>query len=316
MAEYSEEQIHEILEQFLDHSVEVLRSAIEESTEIPTNLSDQLVGFLEHWINLKILPFPSAKFRTQLLKGVCSLGNKPLEERNLDQLVKRWGFPVHGKNLSSSVLILGQNMDAYPKQINLEELIDQRNTEAKGELRIYSQEMFLFSVFSGKDIYESDGGISLKNHILKHPFLKSVENEYFAWPDTFAMPGSKHNIKIDTTQDGLLAMFGYRVGMNRLRTDERRYKLKTLYEYDLSTLRGQIDNNYLYEWAGVRSSGRLKKMAITIATLTKNAKRSHMNGQRNMSVAISEWESDLAWLKSTYYDGRYNHRGRWYWPTT
>ena len=87
MAEYSEEKIHEILEQFLDYSVEVLRSAIEESTEIPTNLSDQLVGFLEHWINLKILPFPSAKFRTQLLKGVCSLGNEPLEERNLDQLV-------------------------------------------------------------------------------------------------------------------------------------------------------------------------------------------------------------------------------------
>ena len=178
---------------------------------------------------------------------------------------------------------------------------------------------FSIQYLADKDLYESAGILSVQDHIEDHPWLNVIEtefNDYFAWPDTFAMAGSKHNIKIDTTQDGLLAMFGYRVGMNGLRTDELRQKLKTVCEYDLSKLRGQIDNNYLYEWAGVRSSGRLKKMAITIATLTKNAKRSHMNGQRNMSVAISEWESDLVWLKVKYYDGRYDQKWSWNWPGT
>lgn len=57
------------------------------------------------------------------------------------------------------------------------------------------------------------------------------------------------------------------------------------------------------------SAQRLQKLAETIAALTRNAKR--RNAAR-MDKSIREWESDLAYLKRRYDEGRFSFT----WPVT
>ncbi|MGU5531190.1 hypothetical protein ACV1D8_11005, partial [Aeromonas caviae] len=57
-----------------------------------------------------------------------------------------------------------------------------------------------------------------------------------------------------------------------------------------------------------KSSQRLYKIAYTIAALVRNAKR---KTKADMRCAISEWESDLSWLRDKYYVDM-----MWDWPST
>jgi hypothetical protein len=61
------------------------------------------------------------------------------------------------------------------------------------------------------------------------------------------------------------------------------------------------------EWGENNSSMRLQKLANTIASLTKNAKRR----KSPPAQAISDWESDLDWLKDSFYNGRFS----FHWPS-
>ena len=71
-----------------------------------------------------------------------------------------------------------------------------------------------------------------------------------------------------------------------------------------------IDNAaYAAEWGRPNTAQRLQKLAETIAALTRNAKR--RNAAR-MDKSIREWESDLAYLKRRYYEGRFSFP----WPVT
>ena len=56
---------------------------------------------------------------------------------------------------------------------------------------------------------------------------------------------------------------------------------------------------YAQEWGDRKTGPRLKKIADSLATFAKNAKR---NSYVNYDVAISEWEADLKYLKKTFYD--------------
>jgi hypothetical protein len=57
---------------------------------------------------------------------------------------------------------------------------------------------------------------------------------------------------------------------------------------------------YLNEWGQPRSVKRLKKMAETIAALTRNAKRRR---DSRMKTAIRDCENDLNYLYHEYYVG-------------
>jgi len=311
MAEHNKSEIDGILKPWLDKNIEILRSSIEESGELPSNLFDQLLTFLYFWIKYDFLHEPEQNFQDQLNLGTCSIGNKPLDEKDFDHLIKIWGYPVHGRKMSTGVLVLGRDLESQPEKINLDDLIENITRGAGGELRIYSQEMFLFSMLSGWDIYEEDDcDLDVKVHILSHPLLQKIRNHYFEWPDTFAIPGSKHEINIDSSKHGVLSIFGYKVGLDGLNPNQRRNILNTVYEAELSFLNGKVKN--LNSWSYKKSSRRLQKMAYAIAYFTKNAKKS----PNDNSVAISEWESDLAWLKVKYYDGRYDQKWSWNWPKT
>ena len=66
---------------------------------------------------------------------------------------------------------------------------------------------------------------------------------------------------------------------------------------------------YLRDWGGPGSSGRLKKLAHELASFARNAKRKR---SANLSAAIDDWEADLSYLYMTYYVRRF----RFAWPRT
>ena len=68
---------------------------------------------------------------------------------------------------------------------------------------------------------------------------------------------------------------------------------------------------YLKSWDAATTAWRLKKMAESIAAFCRSAKRRNGVG---MDEAITGWKTDLAWLKRTYYDGRFD--GKFAWPDT
>jgi hypothetical protein len=129
--------------------------------------------------------------------------------------------------------------------------------------------------------------------------ISQPDGKYFRWPDTSVGGHSSHWGTVEVTQEvGVLKSIGYQVGLHSIPLHERRRLLSRVYEHKLTMA---LESAYLNEWGSVGSSLRLKKLAHTIASLTRNMKR--RNGD---APSIEDWESDLAYLKQRYYDGKYD----------
>lgn len=124
----------------------------------------------------------------------------------------------------------------------------------------------------------------------------------FEFPSVDLAEGRRQKVAglghVDWRSQGLLSMTGYRVGAaNGVREDRRRRILNWVFlEDDLNIV---DDLAYKAEWGAPRSSQRLQKLANTLAAFIRNALR---NNPGIMVIAIEEWESDLLYLKHTFYD--------------
>jgi hypothetical protein len=106
---------------------------------------------------------------------------------------------------------------------------------------------------------------------------------------------------------GMLNLLGYHVGETQpLHPSIRESILEYIFEYHLPPI---PDVAYFHEWGEPRSSGRLRKLANTLASLTRNAKR---RDPWSLSRAIREWEQDLMFLHEHYYV----HVFHFGWPDT
>lgn len=131
------------------------------------------------------------------------------------------------------------------------------------------------------------------------------DGEYFRWPTTQAPPSGPQSGSIQTPlqQEGVLRALGYSVGANGIRLSERRQILDEIVEKEI---RLNLDTAYLSSWGRPRTANRLRKLANTIAALTRNMKR-----RTPVAPSIEDWELDLEYLKHTYYDGRFD----FVWPS-
>jgi len=136
--------------------------------------------------------------------------------------------------------------------------------------------------------------------------IETLKSERFAWPSTEAKPGTTALTDTDWPQESPLKRLGYAVGMNGQSETARRRMLQQAFKGSLPNV---FSAAYMAEWGRPNSGARLQKMAESIASHTRNAKR---NDRRSMESAIAQWEQDLAWLKSSYYDGHYDFP----WPDT
>ena len=141
--------------------------------------------------------------------------------------------------------------------------------------------------------------LTLRTHLELR--LTEMGQDYFVWPTTEAPIANGAGLHdIGMRSEGVLRASGYKVGRSAgLAARERRLILHEIY---WDPLGGDFDPSYLEEWGAPNCGVRLQKLANTIASLTRNAKR---RGPE-MLMAIQDWESDLAYLKATYYDRRYD----------
>lgn len=150
---------------------------------------------------------------------------------------------------------------------------------------------------------------AIEREWLRIATLPTSHPEYFKWPTTDARAGEGGIDGSDWKHLGMLLYLGYSVGKYAALTQERRQTLLLrAFAMNLPPLNGPA---YLREWGAPGSPSRLRKMAVSIAALTKNAKRRR---QMNMQTAISHWEADLRFLRKRLYVGKF--RFGWTWPVT
>jgi hypothetical protein len=136
--------------------------------------------------------------------------------------------------------------------------------------------------------------------------LVELSEEAFIWPRTVMLPSSE---ALDgdqfAVQQGLLSSIGYRVGQQGAYSHERRDILDQVYNRRLPQVHSA---EYMSEWSEPKTATRLRKLAYSLAALTKNAKG---RATPMLAKAISEWEADLEYLRVKYYAGRYDGSFRW-----
>lgn len=186
----------------------------------------------------------------------------------------------------------------------LENLIDQRRGK---DLKVYSQEMFLAFLALGLDPY--DDKQLLEKFGEGHPALEYLSDWGFDWPHTTIVPGfgpaEEDGDPLTWPQIGLLKHLKYTVGEKGLNPSERKTILKFVFNSQLPNV---CSREYMIKWGKPGTGGRLKQLAVELASFAKYAKRREEPPQ----AAIDDWEDDLSWLKDKYYHGRFTFK----WPST
>ncbi len=167
--------------------------------------------------------------------------------------------------------------------------------------------MFLAQLISLRDPYE-DKEI-LKRFAKGHPALEYLIDGGFVWPETTIIPGDGLG-ELDNQDKwpdmGLLKYMGYQVGYNGKDKISRTEILTNVFHS--SHLPKVQSRAYMEEWGDAASSQRLHKIANSIASFAKNAKKR----SKPPELAIEEWEEDLEWLKNNFYHGHFS----FHWPST
>lgn len=132
-------------------------------------------------------------------------------------------------------------------------------------------------------------------------------SEYFKWPSTEAIGGDGSIDARGWLPEGVLKCLGYKVGTHEgLSRNLRQRILDEIFDGPIPPM---FPFEYLYEWGAPGTAQRLRKMAETIAALTRNAKRRR---SAEMATAIDHWEQDLEYLYYEYYVEKFHFA----WPST
>lgn len=236
-------------------------------------------------------------------------GSGPWHESEFDdylQACKIEPYPLSGdaEEDTPGVIVIGW---AEWQQEDLESAIQAR---AGQTLRVYSQEMVVASLAIGEDVFEAFNETELYEFGATHPALQYLRSRSFDWPSTNVAEASATISFVDMTspETGLLAEQGYHVGKTGVVAEDRRAILRYLMSLQINP-KSARDEQYAKQWGRPGSPERLKKLADCLASLAKLRKR---NRTRDYSEAISDWESDLDYLKNVYSHLRTNFD----WPST
>ena len=232
-------------------------------------------------------------------KQVLLVGDGPWPIDNFTELLQEIGFEVwqNGCDADIEVVIVGRENWS-------ESVIDAQIEERDGEsLRVYPQELFVMLLAMQADPLEIADPESLLKFVDGHPVFEYLFNQEFPWPETAFEDGPPATIGEGFDGEDAsspLYKMGYSVAQQVALTPSRRHDL--LEEtYAEESLPWCISDEYMEDWGEANSRKRLRRIAWHLHLMTKRFKR-HME-------AVARWESDLDWLKQTYY--KPIHRFRW-----
>lgn len=232
-------------------------------------------------------------------KQVLLVGDGPWPIDNFTELLQEIGFEVwqNGCDADIEVVIVGRENWS-------ESVIDAQIEERDGEsLRVYPQELFVMLLAMQADPLKIADPESLLKFVDGHPVFEYLLNQEFPWPETAFEDGPPATIGEGFDGEDAsspLYKMGYSVAQQVALTPSRRHDL--LEEtYAEESLPWCISDEYMEDWGEANSRKRLRRIAWHLHLMTKRFRR-HME-------AVARWESDLDWLKRTYY--KPIHRFRW-----
>jgi hypothetical protein len=131
--------------------------------------------------------------------------------------------------------------------------------------------------------------------------LSVKESQAFRWPSTAIIGDSSSALRCAhfDYEEGLLKFMGYAVGQNGAYRNKRQQVLDYVFNEQVPKVQSL---EYMAEWGNPQSDTRLKKLANSLATFTRNARRRRNS---DMNQAIIEWEEDISYLKNKYYTNRF-----------
>ena len=142
--------------------------------------------------------------------------------------------------------------------------------------------------------------------------------EFFRFPTTDITvneEGSKSTFPKVLKNESLLKTYGYAVGKKDGKLQhERMFILSNIYENEITSFAKKKHQDDIDDYGKPNSAQRLKKIADTIASITRSKKLEMVKTGKDYVQAISDWEDDLAKLKVKYYDGKYDYDFKF--PTT
>jgi len=223
-------------------------------------------------------------------KGVVTTGSGPFQEDDFDNILHSLGIGIYYSYTEINTMIIGErdwSEDAVRAMIN------------KEECKVYTQHMALIAILFGLDCHNDDTILErLKEN---HPAFEYIDYLKLDWPETEIIDGDDgNNFDPDTwPKVGLLSHMGYKVGINRITFNKRKHILSTIFENNIPNV---VSTEYMEKWGTQNTSKRLQKLANSIATFARLAKKKN---NPDLADAINDWEKDLDWLKETYFIEEY-----------
>ncbi len=233
-------------------------------------------------------------------------GDGPWNEGSLQEIFEKYSCDIYGLTEPSfEYIVVGR--ESWSKK----DLLEQISLREKMPLRIYSQEMFIATILTGRDPFDTGDESLLAAFAEDHPALQFLRSLEYAWP-TVTDTESDEIIEVSGENLGVkespLHMLGYQVGTTSdLCEDERRALLAVCYEARDLEFSKDSTGEYIAAWGPPKSRQRLYRIAMHLKSLADGM----VGRDPRKPQARADWVSDLAWLKKKYFGCL---KETFYWP--
>ncbi len=234
------------------------------------------------------------------------IGDGPFDADHLAEFIRIYNVECYTDidEVCSDVLILGR--ESWEPEV-IDTLID---AKVGDRLYIYSQEMFLAFLACSQDPLTAPRDV-LDAYRAGHPGLEFVAEGWPGWVDTYVPPNrrsSSRRTEFCGNDQSPLVILGYRAGSSGETESIRRRILRQAFTEPLP-FANPADHAYVAQWGTPNSGDRLRRIAEHLAWLC----RERSSWANPPEAAIADWESDLEWLRETFYE---HSHFQFSWPNT
>lgn len=237
---------------------------------------------------------------------LASIGSGPWNSDSfmsllLDRGYSLWELP------DSDVVHLVVGREGWDEDV----LLNQIDVCSGTQLRIYSQEMWMALLTTGRDPFDAEDQTLLEEFAKGHPALEFLQGLDVPWPEV--SENLDHSVtEIDASDFGVsespLHILGYKVGVtSELSVVQRRKILKDCIDHKDLTFSYDSTDEYIKKWGRPMSPQRLYRIAVHIKSMADG----RVGKDPRKPQARIDWIEDLSWLKVNFAK---LHAKRFVWP--
>jgi hypothetical protein len=176
-------------------------------------------------------------------------------------------------------------------------------------LRVYSQEMLLAALITGRDPLDCEEAEVLESFKNGHPALEFLAQSEIEWPNISSADTSTVDALGSESRgvaESPLHALGYTVGEKRLLSVKQRQAFLRM-AFEIEDLPWVESDGYMKKWGAAGSHQRLWRIASHLAMLLNGA----VGRDRRKPKSRADWIEDLTWLHDNIYQTK---RFQFTWP--